>query len=177
MIRLLTKTEAIAHFLSLPPEDRYCRFCSQASDDYIRKYVETAEGSFYGDVRVINPKDETGSYYYPVAVSVGVVHIYNDIKSNSAEVAVSVLPEYKGQSIGTKLMYFAHGVAEVYQAKTINVSGLGHNSPMIQLAKACGYTVKKEYGEFEGSITTIGADIKTITDNNIKIFKILLGVD
>lgn len=172
MIRLLSKSEALGHFLMLSPEDRYCRFCMPASDDYIKRYVETAGGFFYGEFRFVWGDSEDR---FPPQLLAGVVHICHDKKSESTEVAVSVLPEFKGKHIGSKLMYFAQGVAEMYQSKRLVISGLGQNSPMIQLARSCGYEVKSEYGEFEGQVTTIGADLKTISDNNIKLFKIMLG--
>lgn len=167
MIRLLTKQETIDHLLELSPEDRYSRFCTSASDDYIKKYVDSGVGFFYGDV----------VWQDGCRRVAGVVHICHNKKNASVEVAVSVLPEFKGQNIGTKLMYFTQGIAEVYQADQLLVTGLGSNSPMIQLAKSCGYSVKTEYGEFEGAASTIGADLKAIASKQIKLFKIILGVD
>ena len=170
MIRLLSKSEALDHFLALSPEDRYCRFCVPATDDYIAAYVKNASGFFYGDMHW-----STGKSLVPIPIAAGVVHIFHHKKSNSTEVAVSVLSDFKGKHIGSKLMYFAQGISEMYHSDRLIISGLGQNSPMIQLAKSCGYNVKTECGEFEGHATTIGADLKTIADNNIKLFKIMLG--
>lgn len=167
MIRLLSKSEALEHFLELSAEDRYCRFCVPASDDYITAYIKNASGFFYGDIQL--------SPLMPRPIVAGVVHIFHHKKSNSTEIAVSVLSDYKGKHIGSRLMYFAQGISEMYHSDRLIISGLGQNSPMIQLAKSCGYNVKTECGEFEGEARTIGADLKTITENNIKLFKIMLG--
>ena len=165
MIRLLTKDEAIGHFIALSPEDRYTRFCMTASDEYIKSYVSRSVGFFYGTIEF---------HVMKAPVITGVIHIVHDLNTKSVEVAVSVLPEAKGKGIAKKLMYFANGVAEMYGADKMKISGLSKNSPMIQLAKKCGYEVHHECGEFEGEAQTIGADIKTIMNNNIKLFNIFL---
>jgi len=184
MIRLLSKQETLSHFLSLSPEDRYTRFCCAASDDFIRSYVNREVGFFYGIVEhgILHPvnKFNLPSVFIDGVRSdratVAVLHIVHDINTKSIEVAVSVLPEYKGKGLAKKLMYFAAGVATAYQAEKLVVTGLSINSPMVHLAKSCGYKIQTEYGEFEGEASTIGHDLKTIIENNIKIFKILLGV-
>lgn len=165
MIRLLTKDEVRSHYLALSPEDRYTRFCMAASDEYITNYVNRSVGFFYGSIELQLMKNPVIS---------GVIHIVHDLNTKSVEVAVSVLPESKGKGIAKKLMYFALGVAEMYGADKLKISGLSNNSPMIQLAKKCGYDVHNECGEFEGEAYTIGADIKTILTNNIKLFNIFL---
>lgn len=177
MIRLLTKEEALVHLLTLSPEDRYTRFCSAANDDYIRGYVEREVGFFYGFVRPLLPEDSVNQYgNKQLYIATAVIHVVFNINTKTLEVAVSTLPQEKGKGLAKKLMFFAHGLAEAYNADKIIVSGLSVNSPMIQLAKSCGYNVKSSYGEFEGEISTIGTDVRTIAENNIKIFKILLGV-
>lgn len=183
MIQLLTKDQVLLHFKSLPPEDRFCRFCLNASDEYIEKYVENAKGYFYGEVEPVKVDavipytgyGVPGGYHYDFYRATGVLHIVHCPKTESVEIAVSVLPESKGNGIGKKLMFFAQGMAEMYRAKNITITGLGSNSPMIKLAKKCGFIVQSSFGEFEGSASTLGADIQTIAENNIKLFNIMLG--
>ena len=163
MILLCLKEKAIEHLKSLSPEDRYTRFCSTANDEYIEKYVNTAKGFFYGLFDVVPNR---GGFTECAAL----LHLVYDAKTNSIEVAVSVMQKHRGKGFSKKLMYFAMGMAEVYQAKSLIVSGLSNNSPMVNLAKECGYIVNHDYGEFEGVAETIGADFNRIVENNIKLF-------
>lgn len=186
MIRLLSKDEVISHLLSLSPEDRYTRFCCSASDDFIRAYASREVGFFYGFVDLVLPKPADfcsvpvyslkDIIYAPTQNVIGMIHIIHDINDRSIEVAVSVLPEHQGKGIARKLMAFATGIANAYQADKIVVHGLSSNSPMVCLAKSCGFEIHSEMGEFEGEASTIGRDMRDIIENNIKTFKLLVGV-
>ena len=168
MIRLLSKDEVLQHFLKLSPDDRYSRFCCQATDVYIRKYVDNAEGFFYGELKAPDS-------IFKKWEAVSVLHLVYSKKSNTVEIAISVLSNKKGQKLGKRLMYFALGVAEMYKAKAITINGLSSNSPMVKLAKGCGYDVVSQCGEFEGEYKTIGSDIDDIVKNSANLFSILLG--
>lgn len=165
----------------MSPEDRYCRFCIPATDDFIKKYVESAEGYFYGVKQYVTPKaDSTGGilpliYLHSYWEAAAVIHIAPEPKRQTMEIAVSVLPEYKGRGYAKQLMYFAMGMAEVYRCNSVYVVGLSQNSPMINLASDCGYSVKSDHGEFEGQAVTISKDITEIISNNIKLFKLTVG--
>lgn len=181
MISILSEKDILSHYLLLSPEDRFCRFCTDASDDYIVRYVKNAKGFFYGIKEIENGGPQIlpngmvpAVHYYPIIKICAVVHIVHDPKSGYVEVAVSVLPENKGKGYGKALMYFAQGIAEMYHAKSLVISGLSVNSPMIKLAQKCGYDVKRYGSEFEGEQRTVSNHIDDVISKQIQYFNIPL---
>ena len=164
----ISKSEAIIHLLGLSPEERYSRFCFPANDEYIINYVNKAKGFFYGYYNLETPID----FIKPSVKCSALLHFVYYKQDNSIEVAVSVLADYRGRGLAKALLSFGAKLAESYPVNKLYVTGLSSNSPMVSLAKSCGFELKNEYGEFEGIRETIGSDIREIVGNQLKLFEI-----
>ena len=159
--QLQKRDDVINHLIELSPEDRYTRFCSVASDEFIHRYVYSAQGLFYGW------KD------FSSGKCVALMHLVFDKKTRNVEIAISVLPEYKGKGYAKALIQFAYDWANSICANKVVINGLSENSPMIRLAKKSGFDISTYSGEFEGQMSTIGSDLQTMFTNNIKAFTII----
>ena len=72
-----------------------------------------------------------------------IIPAYGNIDKNTPELAVSVLPEYRGQDIGTKLMnaLFAILKEQGYTRTSLSVQ---QNNPAVRFYKRLGYRITLE---------------------------------
>lgn len=154
------------HLINLPPNDRYSRFCCVASDSFIENYVDNARGFFFG---ILLP-----DFSRPLKTTcVGLLHVVLNHETSLLEIAISVDEKFRGHGFGKTLLEYGISLGEFYRAKGIIISGISSNKGMISLAKSYGFSLSNEYGEFNGKYETIGSNISTIVENNLKLLKIL----
>ena len=163
-VGLVSKDAAKVHLKSLSDQDRYTRFCTNIKDDQIDKYVDSAKGVFYGVFCV-------GDNWVDRCVCL--MHFVPDHKSKEAEIALSTLPDYRGNGYAKKLLTGGIFMANAYLMEKVVMSGLSSNKAIVVLAKSCGLEVEHECGEFMGERGTAVSLFNTLAENNIKMFKIL----
>lgn len=155
-----TREQAIAHLITLSPEDRYTRFCQSKTDEGIRNYVEQAKGSFYGvfvlgsftPVSLLHycPSWDNSNWCYPVLAE----------GDRFVEVAFSTTREHQGKGYGQLLMLFVKGLATVDRVDMVIMNGLAENQSIKKLARRSGFEVTTEYGEFDATMRTYKRKIK-----------------
>jgi RimJ/RimL family protein N-acetyltransferase len=119
------------HFLALPSEDVRLRFGSGMSAEGINAYVDKVD--FDRDA-VLGVFDENLQL-------TGVAHLALDPEHDAAELGVSVLPEHRGQGIGTALFERAEAHARNHYIKILFMHCLTENQPMMHIASKSGMQV------------------------------------
>lgn len=135
------KPEILRHLLSLNEEDRRLRFGTQTPDQVIQQYVEgldlekdTVFGCFDSQLRLIGM-----AHLAYLSKSIGQAH--------AAEFGVSVLPEGRGQGIGSALLGRAAMHARNTNIEILFVHCLANNKAMMRLAQKAGMQVEYAYGD------------------------------
>jgi len=119
------------HFLALPPEDVRLRFGSSMSAEGINAYVH----------KIDFDRDAVFGVFDENLQLTGVVHLALDPEHDAAELGVSVLPEHRGQGIGTALFERAEAHARNHYIKTLFMHCLTENQPMMHIASKSGMRV------------------------------------
>ncbi|MBU3592986.1 GNAT family N-acetyltransferase [Polynucleobacter sp. 71A-WALBACH] len=135
------RDEILRHFLLLNEEDRRLRFGTQTPDEVIHHYVESLDfdkdtlfGSFDSQLNLIGMAHLA---YLPKAKGLPV----------AAEFGVSVLPDGRGQGIGTALLARAAVHSRNTRIETLFVHCLANNRAMMHLAQKAGMRVEYAYGD------------------------------
>ncbi|HSB21852.1 MAG TPA: GNAT family N-acetyltransferase [Burkholderiaceae bacterium] len=130
------------HLLALPEHDRYLRFGHAASDEQIRRYVETLNferdellGIFNRRLRLLAmahlaypPEDELAA-------------------GASAEFGVSVAANARGRGYGKRLFDLAVLHARNRGVRTLLIHALSENAPMLRIARHAGAVVERDGAE------------------------------
>jgi RimJ/RimL family protein N-acetyltransferase len=156
------RVQILRHLLLLNDEDRRLRFGTQTPDEVIRHYVEhlnfnrdTVFGSFDSQLNLIAMAHLA---YLPKVKG----------KAQAAEFGVSVLPNGRGQGIGTALL----GRASVHSRNTrieiLFVHCLANNRAMMHLAQKAGMRVEYAYGDADAYLTLPPANPGTIVEEAAK---------
>ena len=150
------REQVLSHFLQLSDEDRRLRFGTQTSDEVVHHYVEhidfnkdTVFGSFDAQLNLIGMAHLA---YLPK--SIGAPH--------AAEFGVSVLPQGRGQGIGTALLERAAVHSRNTRIETLFVHCLANNKPMMHLAQKAGMQVEFAYGDADAYLKLPPANPGTI---------------
>jgi GNAT superfamily N-acetyltransferase len=130
------------HLLRLDAHQRYLRFCTSASDDYIGRYVEglrrcgfTAVGAFEGDQ----------------LRGVAECRLIEGSSPRSAEIALSVEAAYQRQGVGSTLFARALAVIRNRGVRRCLITTLPSNRPMRAIARRFGMTLSAD-GDVEGRL-------------------------
>ena len=152
------RSEILNHLLQLGAEDRRLRFGTQTPDEVIHHYVESLNfkrdavfGVFDHDLRLI-----------------GMAHLayLPEIKgqAHAAEFGVSVLPEGRGQGLGTALLQRSAVHSRNSNIQTLYVHCLANNKAMMHLAQKAGMTVEYAYGDADAYLKLPPANSGTIVE-------------
>lgn len=150
------REQVLQHFLELNEEDRRLRFGTQTSDEVVHHYVaninfnkDTAFGSFDAQLNLIGLAHLA---YLPKAEG----------QPHAAEFGVSVLPQGRGQGIGTALLERAAVHSRNTRIETLFVHCLANNKPMMHLAQKAGMQVEYAYGDADAYLKLPPANPGTI---------------
>jgi GNAT superfamily N-acetyltransferase len=133
------RTKLTAFLLALRADDRYRRFGRSMADDAIRSYVDRIDWSEWVLLGAFNSQAEL----------VGVLELA-DARPGACEIAVAVLPAYRGKGVGKELMERALLKARVRGKDRVTLLCQADNEPMRRLAKAAGLHAVTSDGETEG---------------------------
>jgi len=152
------RQEILSHLLQLNDEDRRLRFGTQTPDEVISHYVRHLDfnrdvifGVFGLDLRLVGMAHLA---YLPEQKGEG----------RAAEFGVSVLPDGRGQGLGTALLQRAAVHSRNTRIETLYVHCLANNKAMMHLAKKAGMTVEYAYGDADACLRLPPANPATIVE-------------
>jgi GNAT superfamily N-acetyltransferase len=141
-----------AHFLALGSEDRRLRFGAPIPDEVVQAYVARIDFVRDGAFAV---QDDAGR----IAAAVHVA-----FTQDSAELGLSVLPDFRGQGLGNAL--FARAVTHLRNrgAREVFVHCLTENGAMMHLARKHRMRIVQEGGETDARLAVDPPDAFTFYD-------------
>ena len=152
------RQEILSHLLQLNDEDRRLRFGTQTPDEVISHYVRHLDfnrdvifGVFGLDLRLVGMAHLA---YLPEQKGEG----------RAAEFGVSVLPDGRGQGLGTALLQRAAVHSRNTRIETLYVHCLANNKAMMHLAQKAGMTVEFAYGDADACLKLSPANPGTIVE-------------
>jgi len=152
------RSEILRHLLLLNEEDRRLRFGTQTPDEVIHHYVEGLD---------FNRDKVFGSFDSQLNL-VGMAHLAYLPKTkgqpHAAEFGVSVLPNGRGQGIGTALLARASVHSRNTRIETLFVHCLANNRAMMHLAQKAGMRVEYAYGDADAYLKLPPANPSTIVE-------------
>ncbi|WP_397389711.1 GNAT family N-acetyltransferase [Polynucleobacter sp.] len=152
------RKEILHHLLLLNEEDRRLRFGTQTPDEVIHHYVEGLD---------FNRDKIFGSFDSQLEL-IGMAHLayLPKIKGQpqAAEFGVSVLPDGRGQGIGTALLARASVHSCNTRIETLFVHCLANNRAMMHLAQKAGMRVEYAYGDADAYLKLPPANPATFVE-------------
>jgi RimJ/RimL family protein N-acetyltransferase len=152
------RVEILNHLLQLGEEDRRLRFGTQTPDEVINHYVERLDfnrdaifGVFDADLKLVGMAHLA---YLPAIKG----------QARSAEFGVSVLPEGRGQGLGTALLQRSAVHSRNSNIQTLYVHCLANNKAMMHLAQKAGMKVEYAYGDADAYLKLPPANPATIVE-------------
>ena len=146
------------HLLQLNEEDRRLRFGTQTPDEVIAHYVEGLDFN----------KDVVFGVFDLDLKLIGMAHLayLPEIKgqARAAEFGVSVLPEGRGQGLGTALLQRSAVHSRNTRIETLYVHCLSNNKAMMHLAQKAGMRVEYAYGDADAYLKLPPASPATIVE-------------
>ena len=132
--------QVLAHLLRLSPEDRYLRFCTAASDEFIRRYVETT---------MVLDNNLTFGAFVRVGDRVSLIGLANIaiVNETSCELAFSIDEDLRGSGLARQLMRTAITKCEELGMSKLCMSCLRTNKKMQALASLFGLRITIDYDE------------------------------
>jgi RimJ/RimL family protein N-acetyltransferase len=148
----------LQHLFLLNEEDRRLRFGTQTPDEVIHRYVEKLD--FHRDAIF-------GSFDSQLNL-IGMAHLayLPETKGQplAAEFGVSVLPNGRGQGIGSALLARASVHSRNTRIETLFVHCLANNRAMMHLAQKAGMLVKYAHGDADAYLKLPPANSGTIVE-------------
>ena len=148
----------LQHLLLLNEEDRRLRFGTQTPDEVIHRYVENLNfnrdaifGSFDSQLNLIGMAHLA---YLPEITG----------QPLAAEFGVSVLPNGRGQGIGSALLARASVHSRNTRIETLYVHCLANNRAMMHLAQKVGMLVEYAHGDADAYLKLPPANSGTIVE-------------
>ena len=132
----LNRQQVLEHLLRLSPDDRYLRFCTAASDNFIKTYV-TKVMALDGDL-CFGAFDD--------GQLVGMAHIAV-VTETSCELAFSIDEPYRGTGLARNLMKTAIGRCKELGMQKLCMSCLRENKKMQALARSFGLSMTIDFNE------------------------------
>jgi RimJ/RimL family protein N-acetyltransferase len=152
------RDDILRHLLLLNDEDRRLRFGTQTPDEVIHHYVEGLD---------FNSDTVFGSFDSQLSL-IGMAHLAYLPKTKgqpqAAEFGVSVLPDGRGQGIGTALLARASVHSRNTRIETLFVHCLANNRAMMHLAQKAGMSVEYAYGDADAYLKLPPANPGTIVE-------------
>jgi len=146
-----TRTALVAHFLSLPVEDRRLRFGASISAERIEAYVDQID---FGRDAVFGVFDDE-------LALVGVAHV--GFLDDVAELGISVLPAYRGRGAGRALFARAAEHARNRFVPRVFMHCLAENAAMMHIARASGMDIVVEAGDADAHLALSPASPASVT--------------
>ena len=143
-----------AHLLALEPHDRYLRFGYAASDEQVRRYVESLNFN----------RDEIFGIYNRKLELIAMAHLArNDDPAHKscAEFGVSVQGKARGQGLGARLFDRAVMHARNEGVDLIFIHALSENTAMLRIAANAGATAQRDGPETEAYLKLPDATLDT----------------
>jgi RimJ/RimL family protein N-acetyltransferase len=151
-------SQILRHLLLLNEEDRRLRFGTQTPNEVIERYVESLDFS----------KDALFGSFDSQLRLVGMAHLayLPQVKGQAmaAEFGVSVLPNSRGQGIGTTLLARAAVHSRNTSIETLYVHCLVNNKAMMHLAQKAGMHVLYAYGDADACLKLQPANSGTMAE-------------
>lgn len=152
------RKQILQHFLLLNEDDRRLRFGTKTPNEVIELYVDRLDFKL----------DKVFGHFNSLLNLVGIAHLaYLPMiknQSESAEFGVSVLPNGRGQGIGTALLARASVHARNTGIKTLFVHCLANNKAMMHIARKTGMDVELAYGDADAHLRLQPANHSTIVE-------------
>ena len=150
------RAEILEHLLKLDEEDRRLRFGTQTPNEVIEHYVaglnfseDAVFGVFDADLQLIGMAHLA---YLPAVKG----------QARAAEFGVSVLPEGRGQGLGTALLERSAVHSRNSNIQSLYVHCLANNKPMMHLAQKAGMQVEYAHGDADAYLKLPPANPGTI---------------
>jgi GNAT superfamily N-acetyltransferase len=134
------------HLQALDSHDRYLRFGYAATDAHIQRYVDTMD---------LERDDVFGIYNRNLAL-IAMAHLAYPPESSvlsCAEFGVSVLERARGRGYGARLFERAAMHARNSGITQMMIHALSENTPMLNIARTAGATVKQHGPDSEAYLT------------------------
>lgn len=152
------RDEILRHLLLLNEEDRRLRFGTQTPDEVIRHYVGSLD---------FNRDAVFGSFNSQLSL-IGMAHLAylprTKGQPHAAEFGVSVLPDGRGQGVGTALLARASVHSRNTRIEILFVHCLANNRAMMHLAQKAGMRVEYAYGDADAYLKLPPANSGTIVE-------------
>ena len=152
------RQEILQHLLQLNEEDRRLRFGTQTPDEVIHHYVQHLNFN----------KDVIFGVFDLNLRLIGMAHLAylpeHNNQARAAEFGVSVLPEGRGQGLGTALLQRSSVHSRNTRIETLYVHCLASNKAMMHLAQKAGMTVEFAYGDADACLKLPPASTATIVE-------------
>lgn len=152
------REQVLDHLLLLNEDDRRLRFGTQTRNEVIKHYVK----------RLDFKRDKVFGYFDALLNLAGIAHLaylpIADKPSEAAEFGVSVLPNGRGQGIGTALLARASMHARNTGIKTLFVHCLANNKTMMHIARKAGMHVELAYGDADAHLRLLPANHGSIVE-------------
>lgn len=133
------------HLLSLDEQDRYLRFGYMATDDQIRRYVDSIDFDH----------DEIFGIHNRWLDLIAIAHLAfssNPASAQCAEFGVSVLKHARGRGYGARLFDRAVMHARNAGVELLFVHALSENAAMLKIARNAGATLERDGSETEAHL-------------------------
>ena len=157
------RAEILRHLLLLNDKDRRLRFGTQTPDEVIHHYVEGLN---------FNRDAVFGSFDSQLNL-IGMAHLAYLPKTKgqpqAAEFGVSVLPNGRGQGIGTALLARASVHSRNTRIERLFVHCLANNRAMMHLAQKAGMRVEYAYGDADAYLKLPPANPSTIVEESANV--------
>ena len=128
------------HFLKdIQGNDRRLRFGHMLPDEGVKDYIKKTFVSFgYNDMWFIIDVESPETFGRKV---VATCHVNYDVKTNTAELGLTVSPQYRNQKLGQELYNRGVTWARMKGAETIFMHCLSENKTMQHIARKAGMSV------------------------------------
>lgn len=134
------KKKITEHLLRLSDEDRYCRFGTVVTDEFIHKYVDK-----------LDPSDSLFFSLGHDGSIIGFCHLAR-YSNDSADLGLSVDKEFRNKGFGNILVRQALSDAKVRGYKKLYIYFLGENEAMYKLAHKHGLSILPYADQHRGEI-------------------------
>ncbi len=134
-----------AHLQALEPHDRYLRFGYAATDEQVRRYVDTIDFE----------RDEIFGIFNRWLDLIAMAHLAFSTQAESshcAEFGVSVLKAARGRGYGARLFDRAVVHARNEGVDLLFVHALSENAAMLRIARNAGATLERDGSETEAHL-------------------------
>ena len=145
-----SRSELLAHFLALSPEDLRLRFGSPIAADAIDRYVQ----------RIDFDRDAAFGVHDDSLVLVGVAHVA--FLDDQAELGLSVLPGHRGRGVGSALFERGAAHARNRSVPTLFMHCLRENAAIVHIARRFGMRIVMDYGEADAHLELPPASVESI---------------